>query len=183
MSAFFKIGTSVVAGLMLAALAGSARASYPESQSSAESAQMKADAARTRAAELAAQGVKVSIADGVPGFPCRVTLRDAPAGSRMLLLNFEHQPAETAYRSRHAIYVEDGAREFRPAAGEVPDSLRIRLLSIRAFDKDGMMVDADVTPGQEAAAVFERMLAAPEVAYLQVHNAKRGCYAARVERA
>ena len=56
MSAFFKIGTSVVAGLMLAALAGSARASYPESQSSAESAQMKADAARTRAAELAAQG-------------------------------------------------------------------------------------------------------------------------------
>jgi len=134
-------------------------------------------------AELAAQGVKVSIADGVPGFPCRVTLRDAPAGSRMLLLNFEHQPAETPYRSRHAIYVEDGAREFRPAAGEVPDSLRIRLLSIRAFDKDGMMVDADVTQGQEAAAVFERMLAAPEVAYLQVHNAKRGCYAARVERA
>jgi len=134
-------------------------------------------------AELAAQGVKVAIADEQPSFPCRVTLRDAPVGSRMLLLNFEHQPAATPYRSSHAIYVEDGAREYLPAVGEVPDSLRIRLLSVRAFDKDGMMVDADVAPGKEAAAVFERMLAAPEVAYLHVHNAKRGCYAARVERA
>jgi hypothetical protein len=132
---------------------------------------------------LAAQGVKVSIADSAPGFPCRVTLQDARPGTRMLLLNFEHQPAETPYRSRHAIYVADGAREFRPAVGEVPDSLRIRLLSIRAFDAKGMMVDADVTQGEEAAGAFERMLAAPEVAYLQVHNAKRGCYAARVERA
>ena len=133
-------------------------------------------------AELAAQGIQVAVADEHPSFPCRVTLRDAPVGTRMLLLNFEHQPAATPYRSSHAIYVEDGAREFRPAAGEVPDSLRIRLLSVRAFDKKGMMVDADVTPGKDAPAVFERMLAAPEVAYLQVHNAKRGCYAARVER-
>ena len=134
-------------------------------------------------AELAAQGVQVQIADEQPSFPCRVTLRDAPVGTRMLLLNFEHQPAPTPYRSAHAVYVEDGAREHRPAVGEVPDSLRIRFLSVRAFDKEGMMVDADVTPGTEAAAVFDRMLAAPEVAYLQVHNAKRGCYAARVERA
>ena len=134
-------------------------------------------------AELAAQGIRVAIADEQPSFPCRVTLRDAPVGSRMLLLNFEHQAAATPYRSSHAIYVEDGAREYLPAVGEVPDSLRIRLLSIRAFDAAGMMVDADVTQGKEAAEVFERMLAAPEVAYLQVHNAKRGCYAARVERA
>jgi hypothetical protein len=134
-------------------------------------------------AALAAHGVQVQVADASPGFPCRVTLRDAKPGTRMLLLNFEHQPANTPYRSTHAIYVADGARETPVAKGEVPESLRLRLLSVRAFDKEGMMVDADVTPGAEAAAVFERMLAKPGVDYLHVHNAKRGCYAARVERA
>lgn len=133
-------------------------------------------------AALAAQGVQVTVADTSPGFPCRVSLRDAEAGTRMLLLNFEHQPARTPYRSTHAIFVADGAREVPPAVGEVPASLRSRLLSVRAFDGEGMMVDADVTPGDEVAGVFERMLADPAVSYLHVHNAKRGCYAARVER-
>jgi hypothetical protein len=132
---------------------------------------------------LAAQGVQVQIADEVPSFPCRVTLRDAPLGSRMLLLNYEHQPAVTPYRSAHAVYVQDGAREATPAPGEIPESLGIRLLSVRAFDEAGMMLDADVTPGKEAGAVFERMLSDAKVSYLHVHNAKRGCYAARVERA
>jgi hypothetical protein len=134
-------------------------------------------------AALAAQGIQVQIADDPVGFPCRVTLRDATPGARMLLLNFEHQPAATPYRSAHAIYVEDGAKEAHPVVGEIPQSLRGRLLSIRAFDAEGMMVDADVTQGTEAAPVFEKMLAQPRVAYLHVHNAKRGCYAARVERA
>jgi hypothetical protein len=36
---------------------------------------------------------------------------------------------------------------------------------------------------REGAAVIERMLSADPVHYLQLHFAKRGCYAARVERA
>ncbi|HEX3058652.1 MAG TPA: DUF1203 domain-containing protein [Usitatibacter sp.] len=35
---------------------------------------------------------------------------------------------------------------------------------------------------QRAAETFERLLANRGAAYLHVHNAKRGCYAARVER-
>jgi Protein of unknown function (DUF1203) len=132
---------------------------------------------------LAARGVRAYVADSKPGFPCRVSLRDVEPGDRVLLLNFEHQPAGTPYRSSHAIYVKDGAKDATPELGEVPEVLRSRLLSVRSFDGEGMMVDADVADGREAAAVFERLLANPNVAYLQVHNAKRGCYAARVERA
>ena len=133
--------------------------------------------------ELAARGVEVKIADAPTGFPCRVSLRDAPVGARMLLLNFEHQPANTPYRSRHAIFVQDGAEEAHPAANEVPEVLASRTLSVRAFDEAGQMVDAAVVNGREAGPAFERLLAVPGAAYLHVHNAGRGCYAARVERA
>ena len=43
--------------------------------------------------DLDAAGVVVRVADAKPGYPCRVTLRDAEPGTRMLLLNYEHQDA------------------------------------------------------------------------------------------
>ncbi|MGV3708544.1 MAG: DUF1203 domain-containing protein [Gemmatimonas sp.] len=132
--------------------------------------------------ELADRGIVVTMATGEIGYPCRVSLRDASAGARMLLLNYEHQPVNSPYRSSHAIYVQDGATRVDTPAGVVPDVLRRRLLSVRAFDASGMMVDADVVEGPDAAAVFDRLFGNEVVAYLHVHNAKRGCYAARVER-
>ena len=133
-------------------------------------------------AELARRGVRTTIASSSFGYPCRVSMRDADAGARMFLLNYEHQPANSPYRSTHAIYVQDGAVRSDVSVNSVPDVLRARLLSVRAFDADGMMIDADVVEGNDAASVFQRLLANDKAAYLHVHNAKRGCYAARVER-
>ncbi|MBC8090009.1 MAG: DUF1203 domain-containing protein [Phycisphaerae bacterium] len=133
--------------------------------------------------DLARRGVRPVIALSSSGYPCRVSLRDADAGARMFLLNYEHQPANSPYRSTHAIYVQDGAVSAEVEINTVPAVLRTRLLSIRAFDHDGMIVDADVVEGTEAALAFQRLLANDKTAYLHVHNAKRGCYAARVDRA
>lgn len=134
--------------------------------------------------ELAARGIRREVADdSVPGYPCRVTLAEADPGERLLLLNFEHQSAPTPYRSAHAIYVRESARETRTALNEIPAPFLTRLLSIRAFAADGMMIDADVAEGTDAAAEIERQLADPQVAYLHIHFARRGCYAARVDRA
>ena len=133
--------------------------------------------------ELRAQGVIAKTANSKPGFPCRVTLSDAEPGTRMLLLNYEHQDAETPYRSSHAIYVIDGAADADLEPGEIPEQMRSRLLSVRAFTDDGMMLDADVVEGEKAGDVFERMFRNKKVAYLHAHFAKFGCYAARVDRA
>ena len=65
----------------------------------------------------------------------------------------------------------------------VPEQLAIRTLSVRAYDAQGMMTDADLTEGHDLPALIDRFLADPEVAYLHAHNAKRGCFAARIERA
>jgi hypothetical protein len=133
-------------------------------------------------ADLAARGIVQMTADAKPGFPCRVTLADAEPGETVLLLNHEHQSADTPYRSSHAIFVREAARETRTVVDAVPDSLSGRLLSVRAFDAAGMITDADVVQGDGLEPLIARMFADAAVAYLHVHNARRGCYAARVDR-
>lgn len=133
--------------------------------------------------ELRALGAVRQTVDRTPGFPCRVSLADAEPGETVVLVHYEHQPADTPYRAAHAIYVREGAREARPAPGEVPDVLRRRLLSVRGFDAAGMMVGADVVDGRALEPAVARLFADERVAYLHLHHAKPGCYAARVERA
>ena len=132
---------------------------------------------------LAQFGAERVVADTVPGYPCRVSLQDAEMGETVLLMNYEHQPASSPYRSSHAIFVREWADEVRLDEGEVPMVLRQRLLSVRAFDDSGIMLDADVVDGQQLESLLHAMLANDAVTYLHLHNAKRGCYAARVDRA
>ncbi|TAJ69526.1 MAG: DUF1203 domain-containing protein [Phenylobacterium sp.] len=133
--------------------------------------------------ELAGRGILRRTVDG-PGAPCRVTLADAEPGESVLLLNYEHQPAETPFRSRHAIFVRENAADTSFAPGELPPVFRARkFLSLRAFDASGMMIDADLVPTPELEAAIPRLLADPQVAYLHAHYAGAGCYAARIERA
>jgi len=134
-------------------------------------------------AALAARGARRVVATASPGFPDRIGMRDAAVGETLILVNHEHQPADTPYRASHAVYVAEGAAETYDRVDEVPEVLRIRLLSLRAFGADGMMRDADVVDGRDLEGAFARMLADPDTAYVHVHIAKPGCYACRVDRA
>ena len=131
--------------------------------------------------ELASRDIVRMAADRRPGFPCRVSLEDAAPGERVLLLNYEHLPVASPYRSRYAIFVRENAVDAQLEAGEIPESLRLRLLSLRAFDEHGMLIDCDVLSGEDLEKGIRRLLHGP-AAYLHIHNAKPGCYAARVER-
>ena len=131
---------------------------------------------------LSKNGVQRVVADSDCGFPCRVSLEDANAGESLLLLNYEHQSADTPYRSRHAIFVRERASRATLAEDEIPETLSKRLLSVRAFDIDGMMLDADVVDGQDLESLIERLFEDGSAAYLHIHNARRGCYAACVTR-
>jgi hypothetical protein len=135
------------------------------------------------ATALAARGALRVVADARFAFPCRVTLDDAEPGESLLLLNHQHQDADTPFRSSHAIYVRQAARGAVSTTDALPPALRRRLLSLRGFDAAGMLRDADVVEGAAATPVIERMLADPAIAYLHAHYAKPGCYAARIDRA
>ncbi len=133
--------------------------------------------------ELRARGIRRFVATGEPGFPDRIEMREARAGETVLLLNHMSQPAHSPYRATHAIYVREGASDRYDRVGEVPDIMRMRLLSLRAFDAEGMMVDGDVVDGSDIERVIARMLGDPRTDYIHAHNAKRGCYAGRIDRA
>ena len=132
--------------------------------------------------ELAGVQATRMVVDAKPGFPCRVSLADAEVGEPILLLNHEHQPEDTPYRSAHAIFVREYASQAFPQRGEVPEVLATRLISVRAFDDRHYMVNADVIQGTDLAEAIPTMFADPAVAYLHLHNAKAGCFAARVTR-
>jgi Protein of unknown function (DUF1203) len=130
--------------------------------------------------ELAQAGAVRRIADGPR--PCRISLTDAKAGDELILVNYEHHPVASPYRMRFAIYVRRGEETF-DAVDTVPGQLRTRTLAVRAFDPDVMMVGWELADGQKLEAAIERLFADPRAAYLHVHFAAPGCYAARIERA
>lgn len=132
---------------------------------------------------LAERGAQRMLASQPNSFPDRIELRDLNPGEAAILLNYEHQPAENAFRSRHAIFVREGAEAAVELVGVVPEVMRIRPISLRAFDADDVMVDADLADGAALAPLIDRLLADDRVAYLHAHYARRGCYAARIERA
>ena len=76
-----------------------------------------------------------------------------------------------------------GAETAYDRTGEVPEVMRSRLLSVRAYDEAGMMLDADVVDGREVEPLIARLFGNPAVAYLHAHNARRGCYSGRIDRA
>ena len=133
-------------------------------------------------ADLAHHHAKRYVADEKPGYPCRVSLEDAEPSETLLLLNYRHHTAPTAYAAEGPIFVRERRARHAELIDEVPDQLKARLISLRAYDRDGMMIDADVVDGKELKSLIERFLANGEASYLHAHFARRGCYAARIER-
>ncbi len=134
-------------------------------------------------AELAAIDARRMVVDAAPGFPCRVTLADAAEGETVVLLPFLHHDVDSPYRASGPIYVRQGAATVAPEIDEIPVMFRHRLLSLRGFDADGMMLDATVLHGIDLEDGIRAMFANAQISYLHIHNAKPGCFNCRVERA
>ena len=116
-------------------------------------------------------------------FPCRISLRDASPGDPVLLVNFEHLPVASPYRSRYAVFVCENALEAQLEVNEIPEVMLHRPLSLRAFDGDGMLIDADLAQDGTLAPTIERLLGQARAQFVDAHNARHGCYVARIARA
>jgi len=131
--------------------------------------------------ELAERGI-VRMAVTEPTFPCRVSLTDREIGESVLLLNHVSHDVANPYRATHAIFVTEGAEQAGEYVDEVPPVFQKRVLSLRGFDKDGMMADAILTQPGEADAGIRKLFANPEIETIHAHNATRGCFSAKIER-
>ncbi len=117
-----------------------------------------------------------------PGFPCRVSLQDATIGEEVLLLPFKHHKTDSPYQSTGAIYIRKNAEESLLAVNEIPKMLLHRLVSLRCYNKDGMMIDASVVEGKTTKEALQELFTNKEIDYIHIHNAKPGCYNCLAER-
>ena len=131
---------------------------------------------------LAAQSMLRMQADADFGYPDRVSLSDVPAGTELILLNYQHQSAASPYRASGPIFVSRGEGPARAWVDIVPECLARRPLSLRAYDRAGMMLDATLIDGTGLSDAVSSLLDAPGVDYIHAHYASRGCFAARIDR-
>ena len=132
-------------------------------------------------AELRARGIRRVRADA--GFPCRVSLVDARQGEELLLLPFPHHDVDSPYRSAGPIYVRRDARAAKLEPDEVPAYVARRLMSLRAYDRDAMMLRAEVLDGTQVGARLHEWFADQAIDYVHLHNARPGCYSCMAVRA
>lgn len=134
-------------------------------------------------AELRGRGMARMTADSKSAFPCRVSLEDAQPGETVLLLSWQHLGGDTPYRACGPIFVREAARTQACVRNAIPEQQRGRLLSVRAYDADGRMRHAEVAEGTVLEELITYFFDDAGVAFMHVHNARRGCYACRVDRA
>lgn len=132
--------------------------------------------------ELAGRGI-VRMTVTTPTFPCRVSLTDRALGETVLLVNHVSHDVANPYRATHAIFVTESDDEAAEYIDEVPPVFENRTLSLRGFDADGMMADAILTQPGEADVGIRKLFANPEIQTIHAHNATRGCFSAKIERA
>jgi hypothetical protein len=133
--------------------------------------------------ELRQRGMERRVTEAGCDYPCRVSLDVASPGETVLLLPYDHQPAHSPYRSSGPIFIREAAVETFDVEDRIPQQMRPRLMSVRAYDGKHHIVAADVSPGVELESLIERLFERPDVAYLHVHHARWGCYVCRIDRA
>lgn len=133
-------------------------------------------------AELEAMGARRLVVDENPGFPCRVSLADAEVGETVLALPFTHHEVASPYRASGPIFVRRGVDTATPEVNEIPLMFKHRLLSLRGYGEDAMMVAAEVVDGSDLEAAIRGQFDTESVRYLHIHNARPGCYNCRVDR-
>jgi hypothetical protein len=127
-------------------------------------------------------GAKRMIVDEFPGFPCRVSLQDAEPGEEVILLPYQHHKTNSPYQASGPIFVRKGVTTANLQVNEKPKMFEHRLLSLRAYDKNGIMKNAAVVEGKHLRESVLQVFADGEINYIHIHNARPGCYNCTVER-
>lgn len=125
----------------------------------------------------------VFVADAQPGYPCRQCLRDVAVGEELVLVSHDPFTVDSPFRSASPIFLHRIPCEPPRDLRELPAQLTGRQLSVRAFDEYAMMIDAAVIAGTDLAQTLERFFDLTACDHVHVHNASRGCWATRVDRA
>ncbi|KAF4953668.1 hypothetical protein FSARC_12353 [Fusarium sarcochroum] len=132
--------------------------------------------------DLSDSPITMTASEGM-GAPCRRCLLDASPGEQLHLIGYDPFPVDsvTPYRGTYAIFVH--VHDCTPFTGAtLPDKQLKRLQAVRAFDENHMLMASEIVNEGEFEKVVGEMLADEKASYVNVYNAKPGCFAVQVKR-
>ncbi|WP_375563159.1 DUF1203 domain-containing protein [Bernardetia sp. OM2101] len=132
--------------------------------------------------ELSSKGMVRMVVDKKPGYPCRISLKDAEVGEEVILLPFKHHRVNSPYQSSGPIFIRKNAKKLNIDNNVIPKMLLHRLLSLRIYNKNGIMIDAKIIEGKELKNEIKSIFENRSANYIQIHNASPGCYNCQVNR-
>lgn len=101
----------------------------------------------------------------------------------MLLTPYDPFLSASPYSGTGPIFAHRNGCERYKCDGSVPDQQRRRLLSIRAFGADHMLVGFAIGEGRDLEEKAGGLFKDLKAEYLHVHYAGPGCFAVRVDKA
>lgn len=143
-----------------------------------------ATAARFRTSETDDCGNPIIRRISQGGEPCRHCLRGAEPGEQMLLLSWHLPRPRGIYWTPSPIFLHAKPCLAWAESDVIPPIVRERLISLRAYDAEGMCLYdlGHVSEGNAADVPLARALADARVEFINVHTAKPGCLLCQVER-
>jgi hypothetical protein len=116
--------------------------------------------------------------------PLRCCLRNAHAGERILLFNYEPPIGDgrSPYRELGAVFAHAEPCGAARSRARYPEAWRRRRQVLRAYDARGWIVDAVVHDGRAPEAEIARLFACAGVVELHSRNVAYGCFMFRVTR-
>ena len=144
-----------------------------------------ADANRFRRAKTDDFGNDIQRFDVDRTYPCRHCLLEASARSGMLLFSYQTPKPRSVYGQPTAIFMCARACNRFEASDTIPDIVRNRMVSLRTFDRNGMMIyhANEIVDGGDYDAAVRRIFSRDGVAFINAHTAKAGCMLCHIERA
>ncbi len=114
--------------------------------------------------------------------PCRHCLRTFDIGRERRIL-FTYDPFDGLERLPlpGPVFIHAEPCERYPEDGSFPDDLRAHPLTLNAYARGRRLVEQAYVTDGSIEELLERLLAAPDVAYVHVRDTSAGCYDLRVE--
>jgi len=127
--------------------------------------------------------VKSVRADASPGYPCRLSLKDAAPGEELFLVSHSPFTSANPYRETGPVFIRKNAQTAKLVANQLPEIVLARQVVVRAYDSTGTMLAAEPAQGSEAASQIRKFLADPEVEFVHIRAALSGCFLCEARRA
>jgi hypothetical protein len=128
----------------------------------------------------------VSIATDEGYGPCRSCLKQLLPGERRVAFSYSPNPVDHPYNETGPVFIHADACEPYQDAGTFPPEVengRIKFpLAFRAYNDQGMMIDAVLQNGSSASSTIGSIFENAAVAFAHVRNSQFGCFVAHVDR-